>query len=106
LPAGWEERGVLAERGRRLSFHHFDPYSQALSKLERDHTRDREDVQAFLASGLVDPGRLRAYFEEIEPLLYRFPAIDPPAFRARLERTLSLRRERGLGIDRRGELDR
>ena len=52
-----------------------------------------------------NPGSI-AYFEEIEPLLYRFPAIDPPAFRARVERTLSLQRERSRGIDRGRELDR
>jgi hypothetical protein len=88
LPAGWEARSLLAERGRRLSFYHLDPYSQALAKLERDHARDREDVHALVASGLVDPSRLHAYFEEIEPMLYRFPAIDPPAFRTRVESTL------------------
>ena len=27
--------------------------------------------------GLVEPGRLRELFAEIEPELYRFPAIDP-----------------------------
>jgi uncharacterized nucleotidyltransferase DUF6036 len=86
LPAGWEERSLPAEQRRRLSFRHFDPYSQALAKLERDHARDREDVRALVASGLVDPPRLRDYFDEIEPLLYRFPAIDPRAFRARVER--------------------
>jgi hypothetical protein len=94
LPAGWQERSLAAEQGRRLSFRHFDPYSQALSKLERDHARDREDVRALISSGLVDPARLRTCFEEIEPLLYRFPAIDPPSFRARVERIRSLGRER------------
>jgi len=59
--------------------------AQALSKLERDHARDREDVRALVASGLVQPARLLAYFDEIEPSLYRFPAIDPAAFRARVE---------------------
>jgi hypothetical protein len=57
-------------------------------------------VHALVSSGLVDPARLRAYYEEIEPALYRFPAIDPPAFRARVERTLTLERERGLDLDR------
>ena len=85
VPAGWADRSLRAEHGRRLSFYHFDPYSQALSKLERDHARDRTDVRALVASGLVDPARLRAYFEEIEPMLYRYPAIDPPAFRARVQ---------------------
>jgi hypothetical protein len=46
-------------------------------------------VRALLASGLVAPARLLACFEEIEPLLYRFPAIDPPGFRARVERTVA-----------------
>lgn len=31
--------------------------------------------------GLVDTGRLRSCFEQIEPLLHRYPAIDPPSFR-------------------------
>jgi hypothetical protein len=88
LPSGWEERSLLAEPGRRLSFYHFDPYSQALAKLERDHARDRQDVRALVTAGVVDPPRLRAYFEEIEPMLYRFPAIDSPAFRARVENAL------------------
>jgi hypothetical protein len=98
LPAGWEERSPIAERGRMLTFRHFDPYSQALAKLERDHTQDREDVRAFVSSGLVDAARLGAYFDEIEPALYRFPAIDPPTCRARVERTRSLERELGRDI--------
>lgn len=38
-----------------------------------------------LASGLVDAASARAQFDEIEPELYRFPAIDPKAFRASVE---------------------
>ena len=95
LPAGWEERSLLAEQGRTLAFYHFDPYAQALSKLERDHARDRDDVRALIRSGLVDPERLRLYFEEIEPLLYRFPAIDPPAFRERVEQTRTIEPDLG-----------
>ena len=30
---------------------------------------------------LVDRRRLGKLFDEIEPELYRFPAIDPPSFR-------------------------
>jgi hypothetical protein len=105
LPGGWEERSLPAERGQMLSFYHFDPYCQALAKLERDHARDREDVRALVRFGLVDPQRLLAYFDEIESALYRFPAIDPPAFRTRVEKALTLERERTRGVDRH-ELDR
>ena len=84
LPAGWMERSISAGREGHLSFFHFDPYSQALAKLERGHARDLEDVQAMLGSGLVERRRLQDLFDEIEPLLYRFPAIDPRRFRARV----------------------
>ena len=97
LPAGWEERSLLAEQGGRLAFYHFDPYAQTLAKLERDHARDRDDVRALIRSGLVDPERLSRYFEEIEPQLYRFPAIDPPAFRERVERARTIEPDLGQG---------
>lgn len=97
LPAGWEERSLLAEQGGRLAFYHFDPYAQALAKLERDHARDRDDVRALIRSGLVDPEQLSSYFEEIEPQLYRFPAIDPPAFRERVEQAQTIEPDLGQG---------
>lgn len=65
-------------------------YSQALSKLERAHDRDLADVREMLARSLVDRDRLRAFHEEIEPELYRYPAIDPTSFRRRVEAITSL----------------
>jgi hypothetical protein len=91
LPSGWEERSISVGREGALTFLHFDPYAQALAKLERAHARDVEDVEALIGSGLVEPGALRARFEEIEPELYRFPAIDPPSFRRRVEAASSAR---------------
>jgi hypothetical protein len=85
LPEGWQERSPSVGREGKLGFHHFDPYSQALSKLERGHARDLEDVRAMLDRGMVEPGRLEALFDEIEPQLYRFPAIDPGSFRRSVE---------------------
>ena len=85
VPAGWEGRSIFAAREGRLSFYHFDPYSQALGKLERAHQQDLDDVRAMVERGLVDPARALAYFEEIDPELFRFPAIDPRAFRQRVE---------------------
>ncbi len=81
LPPGWEDRSPFIARRHRVSYHHFDFYSQALSKVERGHRQDVDDVQAMLDRGLVEPQQARRYYEIIEPELYRFPAIDPPSFR-------------------------
>ncbi len=78
---GWEERCAFVAQEGPLAFHHYDFYAQALAKLERGHAQDREDVAAMLERGRVGRARLRELFDAIEPLLYRFPAIDPPAFR-------------------------
>lgn len=89
LPAGWEERSPSVGREGRLTFKHFDLDSQALAKLERGHAQDLEDVHAMLDRGLVKAERLEAAFDEIEPQLYRFPAIDPGDFRRRVEAFLA-----------------
>ena len=70
---------------------HFDPYAQALAKIERAHDRDVADVESLIASGYVDRRTLRACFEEIEPQLYRFPAIDSPSFRRWVEEVAASR---------------
>lgn len=85
IPAGWEGRSLFVATEGRLSFYHFDPYSQALGKLERAHEQDLGDVRAMVELGLVERSRALAYFEEIEPELFRFPAVDPRAFRRRVE---------------------
>jgi hypothetical protein len=81
----WRERSPLVFREGRVAVHHFDLYSQALSKIERGFEQDLADVRSMFASGLVEPARLRALFDAIEPGLYRYPAIDPSAFRRKLE---------------------
>jgi hypothetical protein len=82
---GWEDRSLSVTREGRLGFYHFDPYAQALAKLERGHAQDLEDVRELVRRGLVDPARALDYFEEIEPELYRFPAVDARSFRGRVE---------------------
>jgi hypothetical protein len=88
---GWRERSPFVLRAGELEAFHFDLYSQVLSKLERAFDQDLEDARAMVASGLVDPSRAKELFEVIEPELYRFPAIDPASFRARVERELGRR---------------
>jgi hypothetical protein len=86
---GWRERSPLVFRDGNLDVHHYDPYSQALSKIERGFAHDLADVQQMLGSGLVDPDRLRQLFEAIESQLYRYPAIDPAAFRRKVQDALT-----------------
>jgi len=85
---GWRERSLLIEHVGRVSFYHYDPYSQALAKIERGHAKDLADVTQLLGRGLVEPRRLLELFETIEPHLYRYPAIDPSSFRKRLDDAL------------------
>ncbi len=83
---GWETRSPFIALEGPISFHHYDFYSQALSKLERSHRKDLLDVSAMIRDGLVDPERLKALFKEVEDLLYRYPAVDPRSLRAAVER--------------------
>jgi hypothetical protein len=85
---GWRERSPLVFREGRIDVHHFDLYSQALSKIERGFEQDLADVRTMIERGLVEPARLRELYEAIEPELYRYPAIDPPAFRQKLDAAL------------------
>lgn len=82
---GWEARCLFVERTGSLEVYHYDPYSQALAKTERGFERDRDDVRELVARGLVDPAQARALFLAIEPDLYKRPALDPRAFRAKVE---------------------
>lgn len=82
---GWRERSPFIARHGQLDFHHYDPYSQALSKLERSHSRDLIDVNAMLREGLIKKDRLMDLFVKVEPLLIRYPAVDPASFRSTVE---------------------
>jgi hypothetical protein len=88
VPAGWEERGRFIEQRGNVSFFHYDLEAQALAKIERGHAQDVADVAEMLARELIDPEGLRRRFDEIEPQLHRFPAVDPAAFRSALDAAL------------------
>jgi len=82
---GWQDRSPFVSREGRLSVHHYDLYSQALSKIERGHAQDLADAEEMVRRGLVDPSELLRLFGEIEPRIYRYPALDPASFRRRVE---------------------
>jgi len=83
--SGWQDRSLFISREGSVTFLHYDFYAQALAKIERGHRQDLEDVQRMIDDGLVDRERLLTFYEEIEPRLHRFPALDPPSFRRAVE---------------------
>ncbi len=95
IPAlkGWKERSPFIARHGLVDFFHYDALAQTLAKIERDHETDRLDVMEMLGRGLVRIEELERAFLEIEPLLVRFPAIDPDAFRQKVDEVLSRSRE-------------
>ena len=87
LPAlpGWQGRSRFRFREGNLEVFDFDPYSQALSKLERGFELDLQDVREMVDSGLVEPQRLLDLFGKVESELHRFPAVDPSGLRSAVE---------------------
>jgi hypothetical protein len=80
--AGWRERSLFIARHGPVEFYHYDPYGQALSKLQRRHDRDLQDVRSFWRADLIHKNRLWELFTLIKPDLIRYPAIDPASFDA------------------------
>lgn len=83
---GWRDRSPFIAREGLVDFHHYDFYAQALSKIERAHARDLDDVREMAKRALIVRVRLLEFFEQIAPELYRYPAIDPTSFRSAVER--------------------
>ena len=88
---GWRERSPFLFSSSRVSVHHFDPYSQALAKIERGFAQDRDDVGELIARGLVDSKRLRQLFAGVRDQLYRYPSINPTALERKLDEQLASR---------------
>lgn len=85
----WADRSPFIAQHGPIAFHHYDFYSQALSKLERGHRKDLSDVDAMVREGLVMPEKLLDLFGQIAGELYRYPAINADTLRSAVERFAS-----------------
>ena len=73
---GSESRHVFIQTVGRVSFHHYDPYAQVLSKVVRGFDRDLEDARHCVSSGMVDPQVLRRLVADIPASAYaRYPSL-------------------------------
>jgi len=88
--AGSEDRHVFIETIAKVSFYHYDPYAQLLSKVVRGFNRDMQDAERFLASGMVDGERFRSLVREVPDSAYaRYPALSRQAVLEAVEEFLS-----------------
>ena len=85
---GWRDRCIYVGREGKVTFYNYDPYSQALSKIERGHEKDLLDVQAMFDRQLIEPDKLLTLFLRIEPFVFKYPAIDLAAFTASVGRCI------------------
>ena len=86
---GWRMRSVFVAQHGPVAFLHYDFCAQALAKIERGHAQDLADVQAMRRLRLIEDDLLLRLFEEVEPDMVRYPAIEPASFRDRLRDALA-----------------
>jgi hypothetical protein len=80
--AGSNDRHVFIETVGKVSFYHYDPYAQLLSKVVRGFERDIADAKRFLDSGMVDAGQFRALVDRIPDAAYaKYPSLSRDAVR-------------------------
>jgi hypothetical protein len=79
LPGG-DSRHVFITKIGRVSFFHYDPYAQLLSKVVRGFDRDMRDAEKFVASGMIDPTRFRSLVNAIPGKAFaKYPALTRAA---------------------------
>jgi len=90
--AGSESRHVFIETVGKVSFYHYDPCAQLLSKVVRGFNRDMQDASSFVTSGMVDPERFRSLVNGIPDAAYsKYPALSRRAVLEAVDDFLSRR---------------
>jgi len=78
--AGSDRRHVHIDTAGMVSYYHYDPYAQVLSKVVRGFERDLDDARHFVQSGMVDPRRLCDLVAAIPAKTYaKYPSLSPEA---------------------------
>lgn len=89
LPSGAENRHILIGTFGNLRVYVFDPYSIALTKLDRGFDADIDDVAFLLRQDLVNSATLEAMIDQAAGLAAAFD-INPNDMRTRLELAIQL----------------
>ncbi|MGA7303339.1 MAG: DUF6036 family nucleotidyltransferase [Rhodothermales bacterium] len=79
-------RHVFIDTMGPVTFFHYDPYAQVLSKVVRGFKRDLDDARQFIRTGMVDPDKLRSLTAAIPDSAYaRYPALSRTAIEHAVE---------------------
>ena len=74
---GTRDRHVFIDTTGPISFYHYDPYAQLLSKVVRGFQRDLDDARAFVSQGIVDPRRFQDLVAAIPDSAYaKYPSLS------------------------------
>ena len=74
---GSADRHVFIDTVGSVTFYHYDPYEQLLSKIARGFQRDMDDAREFLRSGMVDPRKFRSLVAAIPDSAYaKYPNLS------------------------------
>lgn len=84
LPAGAEERQIHIDRFGLLDVYVFDPYTIALSKLDRGFDTDIDDIVFLVQRDLVTLDRLESIAQAASQQSIQYD-LDPPTIRRHLE---------------------
>jgi len=88
--AGSGDRHVFIRTIGKVSFYHYDPYAQLLSKIIRGFNRDIADARAFLDSGMVDLESFRELVRAIPKEMYaKYPTLSREAVEEVVENFLA-----------------
>src|SRR3990167_4328366 len=75
-----KKRHILIGQFGKAAFMHFDPYSQAFSKIVRGHRTDIADVKALIHHGLVDAKKLNQMVKNLHDSKFlRYPRLNRSA---------------------------
>lgn len=72
---GWKERSIFITECGKVTFFHFDLYSQIISKVQRGWEQDLEDARGFLKTG-IEKTKLKQLFSEIKEGFIKFPSVN------------------------------
>ena len=74
---GTADRHVFIDTVGTITFCHYDPCAQLLSKVVRGFQRDLDDAKKFIDSGMVDPREFRSLVAAIPDSAYaRYPSLS------------------------------